>query len=131
MVFLTGQVLVLFAGLALLLAGIGIYSVLSYVVNLRRQEIGIRLAIGASARDIARLVLRHAGVISAIGIVGGLALSYWGTGLLKAYLWGVTAFDPKIYGVATLTLVVVALAAALRPALAATRVNPVETLRAE
>lgn len=125
------RVLSMFGAVAVLLAAVGLYGLLSQVIGERRREFGIRLAIGASARDIARLVLHHAGAISAIGIAGGLALSYWGTGLLKAYLWGVTAFDPKIYGVATLTLVVVALVAALRPALAATRVNPVETLRAE
>lgn len=125
------RVLSMFGAVAVLLAAVGLYGLLSQVVGERRREFGIRLAIGASARDIARLVLRHAGVISALGLVAGLALSYWGTGLLKTFLWGVTAFDPYIYGGASLTLVIVALIAALRPALAATRVNPVETLRTE
>jgi hypothetical protein len=125
------RVLTMFGAVAVLLAAVGLYGLLSQVVGERRREFGIRLAIGASARDIARLVLRHAGVISALGIAAGLALSFWGTGLLKAYLWGVAAFDPVIYGAASLTLGVVAFVAALRPALAATRVNPVETLRAE
>ncbi len=124
-------VLSLLGGAALLLAAAGLYGLLSQAVGERRGEFGIRLAVGASAADIAQLVLRQATWILAAGAAAGLALAYWGSEVVTAYLFGVTAFDPLVYAssVAMLTLVVVA--AAIRPAWSATRVNPVETLRVD
>ena len=87
--------------------------------------------IKATVGRIAALVLRQAAWTGVVGIAGGLALSYWGSGLVTAYLWGVSAFDPRVYALTiSLLLVVVALAAA-RPAWSATRVNPIDALRSE
>ncbi len=125
------QMLSLLGGIAVLLAAIGLYGLLSQAVGERRREFGVRMAIGATARDIARLVFRHAAVTCALGVAAGLGLTVWGVRLLQSHLWGVSEFDPRIYAVSTLILVSVAALAALRPAWAATRVNPVETLRSE
>jgi ABC-type antimicrobial peptide transport system permease subunit len=120
-----------FAAVALFLAAIGIYGVTSYSVNQRQQEMGIRLAIGATSRDLVWLVMRQ-GLTStiiglAIGVVGALTLGQF----LATLLYEITPTDPITFaGVATL-LTLVALAANLEPALRATRVDPVTALRAE
>lgn len=113
------------------LAAVGLYGLLSQAVGERRREFGVRLAVGASNRHIAGLVLKQALWTSALGTVAGLGLAYWGSGLVKSYLFGVSAFDPRVYTVAAAVLVVVVFLAAIRPAWMATRVNPIDTLRAE
>lgn len=125
------RVLSLLGGVAMVLAAVGLFGLLSQAVGERRREFGVRMAVGASAGRIAALVLRQAAWTGVLGIAGGLALSYWGSGLVTAYLWGVSAFDPRVYALTiSLLLVVVALAAA-RPAWSATRVNPIDALRSE
>lgn len=126
---LTGSVLALFAALALLLAGIGIYGVLSFVVNQRRQELGIRLAIGAARGNVLRLVLRGGLGLTSIGIVVGLAIAALATPLLTPLLHNVTPYDPWTFIVVPLVLLAISAAAALVPAWRASRVDPLTALR--
>lgn len=126
---LTGQVLVVFAGLALLLAGIGIYGVLSYVVNLRRQEIGIRLAVGAAPSQVRRQILIGGLRLTLIGIAGGLVLAAVATPLLAPLLHEVTPTDPLTFGSVAVVLLLVATLASLVPAWRASRVDPLTALR--
>jgi predicted permease len=124
-------VLSLLGVVGFVLAAVGLYGLLSQAVGERRREFGVRLAIGASNQHIAGLVLRQAAWTSVLGTVAGLGLAYWGSGLVKSYLFGVSEFDPRVYAMSAAVLLVVVFAAAIRPAWMATRVNPIETLRAE
>ncbi|MGH7582967.1 MAG: ABC transporter permease, partial [Gemmatimonadales bacterium] len=120
-----------FAVLALVLATVGIYGVLAYLVAGRRREFGIRLALGASARSIVTMVLRQGLIWAGFGLALGLAAAAAERGLLATSLYGVTAGDPITWiGVAMMLLAVVT-AACLIPAIRATRVDPVEAMRAE
>ncbi|HLW75612.1 MAG TPA: ABC transporter permease, partial [Bryobacteraceae bacterium] len=120
-----------FAGLALALAGFGLYSVLAYTVRRRVREIGIRMALGASAGDVLKIVVwdgmkpTMAGI--AIGLGGAFALS----SLLGSLIYGIRASDPLTFGAVTLALIAVALAASVLPAWRATRVDPIQVLREE
>ena len=121
----------LFAAAALTLAAIGTYGVLSYAVTQRRREFGIRLAIGAQRRDILKLVLGGGLRLAALGVALGLAGSFALEQLLESLLFGVTAHDPGVFvGIALLLLAVTSIACVV-PAFRATRVDPVEALRAE
>jgi putative ABC transport system permease protein len=118
-----------FAGLALLLATVGIYGVMSYAVSRRSQELGIRMALGATRRDVLRLVVKGALVLAlagvAVGLVGAVALARLMTGLL----YGVTPLDPvTLVGVA-FVLAAVAVVASFLPARRATRIDPMTALR--
>jgi putative ABC transport system permease protein len=121
----------LFAGIALLLAAVGIYSVLAYSVAQRTQEFGIRLALGAQGRDVLKLVIRQGLKLAllgiGIGLVGALAL----TRLLKTLLFNVSATDPATFTLIALLLVVVTLVACWLPARRATKVDPMIALRVE
>lgn len=123
--------LLAFAGLALVLTTTGIWAVVAYSVSLRRREMGIRMALGAGPRGVVRLVVRRAvGIVSA-GVIAGLLGAWWLTRLLQALLYDVSGDDPRpLFGAAVL-LAAVALLAAWLPARAATRVDPLETLRAD
>lgn len=126
---LTGRVLLLFAALALLLAGIGIYSVLSYVVNLRRQEIGIRLAIGAAPSQVRGQVLASGMRLTLIGVALGLLLAAAVTPFLAPLLHEVGPTDTVTFAAVAGVLLVVAAAASLVPAWRASRVDPLTALR--
>lgn len=118
-----------FATLALLLASIGIYGVIAYSVAQRNQEIGVRMALGARRFDILRLVLGE-GVIIALGGIGlGLAGSFALSRVMTGLLVGISAHDPLTFALGSVTLLVVALLASFSPALRATRVDPMTTLR--
>jgi predicted permease len=120
-----------FSTLALTLAALGLYGVISYSVTQRRQEIGIRMAVGAQRADVLRIVLSSGLKLVGVGVLLGLAGALALTRLLQALLFGVTAHDPLVYlGNAALLLGVATLACAL-PALRASRVDPMTTLRAD
>jgi len=123
--------LAIFAGLALLLAAIGIYSVLSYSVKRRVREIGIRMALGAQIRDVLRLIviegMRPTLIGVAIGLAGALALGR----VLANLIYGVKPTDPITFGAVSVLLASVALFASLIPAYRATKVEPMKTLRDE
>ena len=121
----------IFAVVALVLAAIGLYAVIAHSVSQRTQEIGVRIAIGAAARDIRALVFRGGMTPVALGIVAGLAAALASNRLLQSQLVGVSPFDPVTIIGALLLLTIVALMACGVPARRAIRVNPVVALRQE
>jgi putative ABC transport system permease protein len=120
-----------FACLALLLAMIGIYGVMSYAVAQATQEIGIRLALGAGARDVLGLVLRYGGLMMGVGLVIGIGAALAAGRLLSAQLFEVRSSDPTTYAIVSAALVATGLAACLVPAWRAIRVDPLVALRSE
>jgi predicted permease len=120
-----------FAGMALLLACTGLYSVLSYLVTQRTREIGIRLALGAQRADVLRLVMRHAALLTATGLSAGLLIALLATRLVSTMLFQVSAYDPATFGAVVFGLAAVALLAALIPVRRAMRVDPMVALRYE
>ena len=121
----------LFAAIGLLLAGIGIYGVMSYAVTARTKEIGVRIAVGAARRDVLWLVLGQVMKLTAIGLVLGFGLLMTASGALRRLLFEVRPYDPVTLGVVALVLGSVALAAGWVPAWRASRVDPIDTLRYE
>jgi putative ABC transport system permease protein len=122
-------VLVLFGALALLLAAIGLYGVLSYVVSERRQEIGIRIAVGAEPRGVRALVLRQGLTLSLIGVAAGAGASFATARLIRTLLHGVAPHDPVTFVTVPCVLLAVALIASFVPAHRATRIDPLQSLR--
>jgi putative ABC transport system permease protein len=120
-----------FAGIALLLAAIGIYGMLSYAVQQRSQEIGIRMALGAQAKDVLGMVVKQGMTLAGLGIVIGLAGALALSRLLTALLFGVKPNDPLTFAVIGGLLAVIALLACWFPARRATRVDPLVALRYE
>jgi predicted permease len=120
-----------FAAIGLLLAVIGLYGVIAFLVAQRTQEIGVRMALGAARGDILRLVMGRSLRLIVAGVIAGLLAALAVSKILTSMLFGVGARDPMTYSLATLSLVVVALAATLVPARSASRVDPAEALRNE
>jgi len=118
-----------FGAAAMLLATLGVYSVIAYVVTQRRQEIGVRVALGAQSSDVLRMVVRQGFVLAALGIGIGTVAALLVGRLLARFLFGVAPNDPVAFGGVILVLTVVALVASLIPALRATRVDPMTALR--
>jgi predicted permease len=116
--------------LALLLAGLGLYGVMSYAVSRRRTELGIRLALGAAPRTVVRLVLTHVGLLVAAGVVAGTAASLWLSRFVAPLLYGLQPRDPVTLTAAVLTLAAVGGLAAWLPARRASRIDPADVLRA-
>jgi predicted permease len=123
--------LVIFASLALLLAAIGIYGLMAYSVQQRTQEIGIRMALGASAQDVRKMVVRQGMALALAGVIIGVAAALGVTRLMASLLYGVTPKDPIAMTSVALLLVGVALAATYLPARRASQMDPVESLRYE
>lgn len=125
------EMVALFAATALLLAGLGIYGTISYVVNEQRREIAIRLALGAQRGNILKMVLRRglrlAAAGAGLGVVGALIVSH----LMAGLLYGVSPSDPLIFAGVTFLLTAVALAASYVPAVRAMRLDPITTLHSE
>ena len=128
---LQGEVLGAFAALALLLAAVGIYGVLSYSVAQRTRELGVRMALGATVPRVLAMVLAQGARLAAAGVALGLAASLVATRALEGLLYGVTAADPLTFVAVPLALAAVALLATLIPAQRATRVDPAVALRAD
>jgi putative ABC transport system permease protein len=121
----------LFAGLALVLAMLGVYAVMAYSVAQRTREIGVRLALGAAAGDVLRLVFRRGSVLVGSGLVIGIAAALAGSKALAALLFGVSGTDPATYAAAAAVLALVAAFALYLPARRASRLHPAIALRAE
>lgn len=120
-----------FAALALALAGMGIYSVIAYGVAQRTNEFGIRFALGAVARDVIGLVMKEGLRLAVVGLIIGLALSFAVTRLMQRLLFEVSPSDPLLYSGVALFICGIAALACFVPALRATKINPMEALRAE
>jgi len=118
-----------FGSFALLLGAIGVYGVTAHAVNRRRTEIGIRMAIGASAPAVVRLVVSRVVVRAAIGVVLGCLLSLWGSRLIQALLFNTEFRDPSVLATSILALVFVTALAAWMPARRASRIEPAIVLR--
>lgn len=120
-----------FAVLAVVLACVGVFGVLSHAVSRRTTELGVRMALGAGARDVLRLVAARGAALVALGVLLGLAAALALTRLLESLLFGVSPTEPATLALSTTVLVVIALAASVVPALRASRLDPVQALRAE
>jgi ABC-type antimicrobial peptide transport system permease subunit len=120
-----------FAILALLMASLGLYGVISYLVERRTQELGIRIALGAQSWSVLRLVLTDGIKMAGFGVVFGLLASFGLTRLLTGMLYGVSTTDPLTFIVIAMLLILIAALACYLPALRATRVDPLVALRHE
>jgi len=118
-----------FGAAAMLLATLGVYSVIAYVVTQRRQEIGVRVALGAQSADVLRMVLRQGLTLAVFGIAIGTIAALLVGRLLARFLFGITPNDPLAFGGVIVMLTGVALVASLVPAMRATRVDPMTALR--
>jgi putative ABC transport system permease protein len=127
----TMTLLTIFAGIAVALASIGLYGVMSYSVAQRTREIGIRIALGAQRNDVLHLVLRQGMLLTGAGLLLGLLGSLGLTRLISSLLFGISATDLSTFGMVSLLLLVVALLACWLPARRATGVDPIVALRAE
>jgi ABC-type antimicrobial peptide transport system permease subunit len=127
----TAVLAAIFGALAFLLAATGIYGVFNYQISQRRPEMGIRMVLGASGRDILRLVLRESLTLAAAGLLLGIASTILAARLLKTLLFNVGPFDPLSYGFALLLLPMAALAGGWRPAWRAAASSPAETIHEE
>jgi predicted permease len=125
------SLIAIFSGLALILAGVGIYAVLAYTVTQRFKELGIRIALGAQSSDIRQLILGHALRLASFGVASGLLASYFLSHFLRTLLFGITAHDPLTFLVVAIFMVAIALIAAYWPARRASRVSPTISLRYE
>jgi len=128
---LNARFLTVFAGAALALASVGLYGLLTLLIADRRRELGVRIALGASRGDLVRLVLAGAGRLIALGMAGGLILTFAASHVLQTLLFGVTAHDPRALAAGVLALAIVSALAIAIPARQAARIDPIEAIRGE
>jgi putative ABC transport system permease protein len=126
---LNSIIVTLFASVALVLASVGIFAVISYAVAQRTREIGIRMALGAARMDVLRLIVRDGMTPAVVGVVLGAAGAFGATRVMRSLLYGVSATDPLVFGLVATMLVLVAVAACYVPARRAARVDPNVALR--
>ena len=129
--FLFGWMFSLYGGIALVLAAIGVYGVLSYSVEQRTQEIGVRMALGAGRRDVLRLVVVQGVRLAIVGVVIGAVGSFFVTPIIQSQLVNVSATDPLIFAGVSIFLTLIAFVASYVPARRAMGVDPLVALRAE
>jgi len=122
---------VAFGALALVLAAIGLYSVIAYAVAQRTHELGVRIALGASVRDVVRLIMTQGVAFAVVGVIVGSAIALWAGKFVEPLLFAEKAHDPVVYLAVAAVLLIVAVIATLRPAIRATRVDPTVALRAD
>ncbi len=125
------NVLTVFGSVAVFLAVIGLYGVKAYVVSRRTREIGIRMAMGATSRDVVWMVIGEGAALTGAGVLVGLLLAAGVARLLASMLYEVSPFDPAVFAAGPLLLAVASLVASCVPALRATRVVPIRALRTE
>jgi ABC-type antimicrobial peptide transport system permease subunit len=118
-----------FGGVSLLLAAIGIYGLMAYSVEQRTHEIGIRMALGAERGNVRGMIMRQGMIFAGVGVVIGIGGAFALTKQIASFLFGVTAFDPLVFGTIPLVLVATAAIAVWWPALQATKVDPATALR--
>jgi putative ABC transport system permease protein len=123
--------LTVFGSAGLLMAAIGVYGVMSYSVQQRTQELGIRMALGAQAANLRNMVIRQGMLLTLLGIITGIGTAFWLTRFLASFLFGVKAWDPLVFIATPLLLSLVALIAIWIPAQRATKVDPMTALRLE
>jgi putative ABC transport system permease protein len=123
--------LAIFAAVALALAAVGIYSVISYSVTQRTQEVGVRMALGARPDDVVRLILKQGLTLTLIGVASGVLGALAAARVMSGLLYGVTATDPATFVAISLLLAIVAMLACYLPARRAARVEPIAALRCE
>jgi putative ABC transport system permease protein len=123
--------LAVFGAVALVLAGVGVYGVISYSVTQRTNEMGLRMALGAQRADILRLIVGHAMLLVTIGLLAGLGLTLALLRLMSSLLYGVSATDPVTFLVVSIFLLLIGLVASILPAHRATKVSPMVALRSE
>jgi ABC-type antimicrobial peptide transport system permease subunit len=120
-----------FGALATLLAAIGLYAVMAYIVSRRTREIGLRMALGAARREVLGMVMREVGLLALLGVAVALPTAYALSRLIQAQLYNVKGNDPAIFAIASVVIAAVAAAAGLVPAVRATRIDPMTALRNE
>ncbi len=125
------KIMAVLAGIALVLAFVGVYGVMAYSVSQRTQEMGIRMALGAQRGNVLAMVIRQGMQLALIGTVAGIALAVIVSRSLSIFLFGVNPYDPLTFGAVALALLASGLAATYFPARRATQVDPVEALRYE
>jgi ABC-type antimicrobial peptide transport system permease subunit len=120
-----------FAGMAVLMVALGLYGVLSQYVSSRRRELGIRLALGSTPRNVLSMIMGRGSLLVSVGLGIGIILSLSGARLVTSFLFGVTPLDATSYLIASSLLLVLGNTAALAPAISAARIDPGRTLRDE
>jgi putative ABC transport system permease protein len=128
---LTAEVAMLLGLVALTLASLGLYGVISYAVSVRAREMGIRLALGAHAANVRALIVRQGLLLTALGLAAGLIVSLMATPVLQSMLVNLPATDPVTFAGVSVLLIAIALVACYVPARRATRIDPMVTLRCE